>query len=107
MCHGVSTVCQFALGTEWAVVIDKVKGQAPHSYLLQGYTFGFLTVLELTWLLMRQRDEPTTLYISMAFKRSVVDPSVAQALYWLIHQVGTSARAFQGTFQALFSCLYA
>ena len=76
--------------------MDKVKGRAPHSYLLQGYTYGFLTVLELTWLLMRRQDEPTTLYISMAFKRSGVDPSVAQALYWLIHQVGPS-----GAFQAL------
>ena len=95
----------------WAVVMDKVKhGQSKRafsSHLLQGYTYGFLTVLKLTWLLMRRRNEPTTLYISMAFKRSGVDPSVAQALYWLIHQVGTSARAFQGTFQALFSCLYA
>lgn len=47
---------------------------------------------------MRRRVEPETLYISMALKRSGVDPSVAQALYWLIHQVpGVGFISVEGT----------
>jgi len=73
-----------------AMILDLADVCVSSILLQQGYSYGFLTTLEVTWLLMCHRSEPTILHISMGFNRNGVEPSVAQALYWLIHQVDTN-----------------
>ena len=53
--------------------------------MFQGFTFGFLTTLELTWLVKVKRGTKT-IQISNGFPRRGQDPSVAEALDWLLEQ---------------------